>query len=154
MRPFSLLGALVLFFALCGPVKAAESPAFLRAPVEIQKQDGERFKIQTEWAITPDQHAYGLMNRKKMAPDAGMLFVFARPQVASFWMKNTYIPLDILFVSPHRRIVQIVSGARPLDETPIVSRQEVSFVLELPGGRANEQGVSVGDYLVLPYKNN
>lgn len=124
------------------------SPTFTRAPVTIQKKDGQRVTFDAQWAVSPAQQAYGLMYRQSLAPHEAMLFVFAQPQVASFWMRNTFIPLDMLFISKQREIVQIVANARPQDETPIVSKEPVSFVLEIGGGQAKAQGLSVGDILL------
>lgn len=129
------------------------SPTFTRAPITIQKQDGKQIKFDAQWAVTPAQQAYGLMYRQSLSANEAMLFAFAKPQIASFWMRNTFIPLDMLFISKQKEIVQIVANARPQDETLIVSKEPVSFVLEIAGGQAKAQGISVGDILLLENNN-
>ena len=85
------------------------------------------------------------MFRKAMAADRGMLFDFKTPQEVAFWMKNTLIPLDMVFIAADGRIVSIASNAAAMSETPIPSGGEVLGVLELKGGRAGEIGASPGD---------
>lgn len=85
------------------------------------------------------------MFRKSLAPDRGMLFTYKRPQPASFWMKNTLIPLDIIYIQPDGRILSIVRNARPHDETPLPSGGLILGVLEIAGGRAAQLGILPGD---------
>lgn len=99
---------------------------------------------------THETRSRGLMFRQELAPDAGMLFDFISEQPASFWMMNTYIPLDMLFIKADGDIVRIHANARPHDQTPIVSGQPVQFVLEIPGGRAAELGIVEGDRMEHP----
>ena len=103
------------------------------------------FHFTVEIADTPASRERGLMFRKVMAPERGMLFDFKAPQEVAFWMKNTLIPLDMLFIAADGRIVSIASNAAPMSETPIPSGGEVLGVLELKGGRAGEIGASPGD---------
>lgn len=100
-----------------------------------------------EMADTPQARAKGLMYRKELAPDAGMLFDFQTERQTSFWMQNTYIPLDLLFIGADGVIRTIHPNAIPLDTTPIPSNAAVRFVLEIPGGRAAEIGAKPGDRL-------
>lgn len=102
-----------------------------------------RFSV--EVAATPAQQAQGLMFRTVMGPDEGMIFPMNPPRPAAFWMRNTVIPLDIIFVGKDRRILNIAANARPYDETPLPSTGPSSGVLELIGGRAAELGIKPGD---------
>lgn len=141
----TFLGALALSPG-AGSVVAAESA--LAGPrletVEIATSRG-RARFQVEIAATRAEQARGLMFRKSLAPDRGMLFVYRRPQPAAYWMKNTLIPLDIIFIQPDGRILSIARNARPHDETPLSSGGLVLGVLEIAGGRAAQLGVLPGD---------
>ncbi|PZR36632.1 DUF192 domain-containing protein [Caulobacter segnis] len=104
-----------------------------------------RTRFQVEIAATQAEQARGLMFRKSLAADRGMLFTYKRPQPAAFWMKNTLIPLDIIFIQPDGRILSIVRNARPHDQTPLPSGGMVLGVLEIAGGRAAQLGILPGD---------
>ncbi|WP_246472831.1 DUF192 domain-containing protein [Pelagibacterium limicola] len=141
------LAALVwlgVFLSLTGvPARAAENVAIITS--------GEtEFAFQIEIADTPETSARGLMFRRELAPDAGMLFDFFSERPTSFWMRNTMIPLDMLFIRANGEIARIHANAIPHDETPIPSGEPVRFVLEIPGGRAEELGIRAGDVLVHP----
>lgn len=112
--------------------------------VEIVSSRG-RARFQVEIAETPAQQKQGLMFRKSLAPDRGMLFTYKRPQPAAYWMKNTLIPLDILYIAPNGTILSLVRNARPHDETPLPSGGLVLGVLEIAGGRAAQLGILPGD---------
>lgn len=101
-----------------------------------------------ELALTPRQRAHGLMFREEMAPDAGMLFLFEREAPRSFWMKNTYLPLDILFIDRTGRIVSIAPDTVPLSEASIPSGAPAMGVLELNAGVAAALGIAPGDRVV------
>lgn len=94
--------------------------------------------------------ARGLMFRQSLAPDAGMLFDFFEERQASFWMQNTFIPLDMVFIGDDGIVKTIHVNARPQDPTPIPSEVPVRFVLEIPGGRSVEIGLKPGDRLEHP----
>jgi uncharacterized protein len=98
-----------------------------------------------ELAITPEEQSLGLMHRTSMAGDAGMLFVFAEPRRANFWMKNTLISLDLIFIDQLGRIHHISSDAVPRSLDRIGSQGPVVGVLEINGGLAAELGLAVGD---------
>jgi uncharacterized membrane protein (UPF0127 family) len=112
--------------------------------VEVVTSRG-RARFQVEIAATQAEQARGLMFRKSLAPDRGMLFTYKRPQPAAYWMKNTLIPLDIIYIQPDGRILSIVRNARPHDETPLPSGGLVLGVLEIAGGRAAQLGILPGD---------
>jgi uncharacterized protein len=92
------------------------------------------FKV--ELAVTPEQQARGLMFRERLHDDAGMLFIFERDEVRSFWMRNTLIPLDMIFITSGFKVVSVHDFAKPRDETSISSRFGAKYVLEVNGGKA------------------
>ena len=119
-------------------------PTLPQSALTIETKRGPvRFTI--ELATTPDQQQHGLMFRRSLAQNAGMLFLYGTDSPHSFWMKNTIIPLDILFVKRDGAIARIAANAKPLSEEPIPSGGPVRAVLEIPGGRAAQLGVAVGD---------
>ena len=85
------------------------------------------------------------MNRQSLAPDRGMLFPYTPPQPVAFWMKNTLIPLDMIFIEPGGRILRIGANTVPLSLDPVGSGEPVEAVLELAGGRSAELGIGPGD---------
>lgn len=115
-----------------------------RAVLHTAKGD---FTFHVEIADTDAERAKGLMFRQELADDAGMLFDFGQEQQTSFWMQNTYIPLDMIFISAKGVVKNIHVNARPLDTTAIPSDGPVRFVLEIRGGRSQEIGLAVGDRL-------
>jgi uncharacterized membrane protein (UPF0127 family) len=131
-----LLGSLlVLWF---GAAAAAAEPLVIHA-------GGSAYKFEFEIVTTPETRARGLMFRKALAANAGMLFIYPGEQPVSFWMKNTLIPLDMLFLKPDGSIAHIAHNAVPLDETPIDSGAAVNAVLEVKGGTAAALGIKEGD---------
>ncbi|MDE2435510.1 MAG: DUF192 domain-containing protein [Sphingomonadales bacterium] len=101
--------------------------------------------FRVEVASTGQQQMMGLMFRTQMGADEGMIFPTDPPRTASFWMRNTVIPLDIIFVGVDGKILNIAANAVPYDETPLPSAGVVKGVLELNGGRAKELGIGPGD---------
>jgi uncharacterized membrane protein (UPF0127 family) len=101
-----------------------------------------------EMAVSADEQARGLMFRTSLADDAGMLFPFDRPRIASFWMKNTFISLDIIFVRPNGTIESIAAQTEPYSLDSVVSGEPVTAVLEIAGGRAAQLGIKPGDTVV------
>ena len=106
--------------------------------------DGKAHDFRVEVARTAEEQAKGLMFRRAMGADEGMLFPFDPPRQASFWMKNTVIPLDIVFIGPDRRVLNISANAEPYSLDPRPSAGVVSAVLELNGGRAAQLGIAPG----------
>lgn len=98
-----------------------------------------------EVADTPELRQKGLMFRTALAADAGMLFDFKETRPVSFWMRNTFIPLDMVFIAADGTVASIHVNARPHDTTSIPSGAPVQFVLEIPGGRSGEIGLQAGD---------
>jgi uncharacterized membrane protein (UPF0127 family) len=100
-------------------------------------------KLFIELADTPSKREYGLMNRKYLPKNQGMLFKFPNPTLASFWMKNTYIPLDIAFLDDHGSVLQIESMS-PLNTKAIYSNRSCRYALEVNKGWFAENGITVG----------
>ncbi|NLH79834.1 MAG: DUF192 domain-containing protein [Phyllobacteriaceae bacterium] len=119
------------------------------AKLEIVTAKG-RPAFEIEIVDTDESRAEGLMFRKQMAPDHGMLFDFRREQPVWFWMKNTYLPLDMIFARADGSIVSIATDAVPLSEDTISSGGSVRFVLEVNAGTAARLGLAPGDRLVHP----
>ncbi|GLQ09916.1 hypothetical protein GCM10007913_18480 [Devosia yakushimensis] len=103
------------------------------------------YNFNVEVVDTPESRAQGLMYRQELADDTGMLFDFKGEQPVSFWMRNTFIPLDMIFVDAKGVVKNIHVNARPHDPTGIPSDGPVQFVLEIPGGRSVEIGLKPGD---------
>jgi uncharacterized protein len=103
-----------------------------------------RVAFRVEVAVTPEEHARGLMYRSELAADAGMLFVFEQPSVQRFWMKNTLIPLDMIFIGKDRKIVGIVEDAAPETETERMVGAPSQYVLEIGGGLSTRLGIKRG----------
>jgi uncharacterized protein len=133
--------ALVLALAL-GLGCAPDGPVAVVHPA-----GGPAASVQLEVVSTPAAMERGLMYRKSLPEDSGMLFVFPDSSDHSFWMKNTLIPLDMLFVAHDGRIVGIHPDAVPLSTTPISVGVPSAFVLEVNGGWAARHGVRAGDHL-------
>ena len=153
MKGLVLAGAAAL--AACSPQSAPSAPApqataqglpqsgLETVPLTISSATGtHRFTV--EVARTHDQQQHGMMFRRSIAPDRGMLFPYEQPQNIAFWMKNTLIPLDIIFIRADGTIARI-STAVPHSETPVPSGEPVVAVLEIAGGRAAELGIRAGD---------
>ena len=123
--------------------------AFEETPLAIEGVHG-RFEFQVEMAVTSAQRSRGLMFRDSLDEDRGMLFDFGSPQEVSMWMRNTLIPLDMLFIREDGEISRIVGEAQPLSDRTILSGGPVRAVLELKGGIAAELGIEPGDKVLHP----
>jgi uncharacterized protein len=144
------IGCLALTVAIAIAANAeAPSPLFPVSPLEIDASKG-RIEFQVELAVTPAERTRGLMFRESLADDHGMLFDFGVPQPVAMWMRNTYIPLDMLFVRADGRISQIAANAEPLSDKVIASNEPVRAVLELRGGITSELGIKPGDRIIHP----
>lgn len=122
--------------------------AMTRDMITIQSPDGQDHVFNVEFALTGAQQTAGLMNRTSMPLDAGMLFVFGSEDERVFWMKNTLIPLDMLFISHDGTIRHIHHNAKPLDMTHITSEKPAMAVLELNGGVTGTLGIKEGDKVI------
>ncbi len=126
-------------------VELGRSPAGLEQVPLTVTSGGRAHRFTVEIARTPEEQATGLMNRASLAPDRGMIFPFDVPRQASFWMKDTLIPLDIIFVRTDGTIANIAANTVPLSLEPVYSEGPVADVLEIAGGRAAELGIKPGD---------
>ncbi|HYC04751.1 MAG TPA: DUF192 domain-containing protein [Azospirillaceae bacterium] len=142
MRP---LARLLTILALLLPSLGAGAMEFDRDSLVVETKAGGRYSFQVELAITPKQQERGLMFRERMADDAGMLFLKERPETVSFWMKNTLIPLDLIFIAENGTITNIHAMATPKSLDPIYSATAVTGVLEINGGLAAKLGIRAGD---------
>lgn len=111
---------------------------------------GHEARFSLEIADDAGERAQGLMNRAEMARSHGMLFVYEKPQPVAFWMANTLIPLDMIFVDRRGVVTHIHPEAVPLDRTPIPGGDAVFAVLEINGGLAEAMGIAPGDVLRHP----
>ena len=136
---YRILLALLLLMPL-GPALAADP----REELTIVTGHG-RNVFRVEIADDPGERTQGLMFRKSLAPDAGMLFLSGRTETQSFWMKNTEIPLDLLFIAKDGRIADMHERAVPFSLQPMTSAVPVWAVLEVAGGTAAKLGVKIGD---------
>lgn len=140
-----LLAAFFAFFvcsaAIAGPCKPGS--VFLRG-------DWGMARFSVELAVTPEERAQGLMHRDVLPRSAGMLFVYPEPQRVAFWMKNTLIPLDLLFIDPTGTVRHIHHRAIPGDLTPLEGGDGILAVLEINGGLAKGLGITPGTQLRHP----
>ena len=150
-RARQLAAALVL--SLAGTAAGAIEPAFLvssftRAHGVLETRSDCQF-LDIWVAVTDEQRGQGLMYVREMGEREGMLFLAPQPARLSMWMRNTYIPLDMLFIRTDRKVSSIAADAEPLSEKKILSKEDVIAVLELNGGYAARHGVKPGDRFTL-----
>lgn len=144
----ALMSMIVL---LCGLAAAVAEPVtFGASSVEVVTGAGKRHTFAVEMAVTPDQLAQGLMFRRDLPAGTGMLFDFGSPRQVSMWMKNTLIPLDMLFMDRSGQVVHVEQYAVPGSLEPRGPGGLVLGVLELPAGTARRLGLKPGDRAVHP----
>jgi len=141
---------MVASLAACQPsasnaVELSQSPAGLEQVSLTVTSSTGKHRFTVEVAKTSEEQAMGLMYRNKLAPDRGMIFPFDPPRDASFWMRNTLIPLDMIFVRADGSIANIAANTVPYSEEPVRSDGPVAAVLEIAGGRSAELGIKSGD---------
>lgn len=139
--PFAVLGLPGTVAPLTGPARA-EAGVF--SPITVVTASG-RHAFQVELARTPAERAQGLMDRKDLPADRGMLFDMGEETLATFWMKNTYVSLDIIFIGVDGRVVNVAARTTPLSEALVPSAAPVRYVLELLAGTAERIGLKAGD---------
>jgi hypothetical protein len=135
------LGAILLFAAVGS---AGDSIRLPMEQIAIDTSRGDE-KFIVEVASDPASQQRGLMFRRQLSPNAGMLFDFHRTTLLSFWMKDTFLPLDILFIRSDGTISTIASNTVPLSTAPIPSAEPVRAVLEINAGLARQLGIHAGD---------
>ena len=154
-RRFGRRGVLPLpIFAAVAAVAVALAGSACRSrasgpTVTLVPRQGAPTTVTVEVVTTPQERERGLMYREELDPSSGMLFVFPATQNLSFWMRNTKIPLDILFIDDAGTIVRIHRRTRPFSETSLPSGRPARFALELVGGTADRIGIAEGDRVEL-----
>ena len=124
-----------------------DNPPEFRKDGELQfinDSDSIIFNIDIELATTEEEHARGLMFRKQMDENKGMLFMFSYEDWRSFWMRNTLIPLDIIYINAKREVVSICKNAKTLDETSLPSEAPAMYVIEINAGLCDKYGIDKG----------
>jgi uncharacterized membrane protein (UPF0127 family) len=148
MKRFAALLAVFLVFVTSAWSAAAQEPAAISTLVINSASGVHRFQV--ELADTPERRSLGLMHRRSMPANAGMLFDFKSDEPVAMWMRNTIIPLDMLFIARDGRVVNIAERTVPFSETGIPSKGPVRAVLELNAGTASRLGIKPGDRVTHP----
>jgi uncharacterized membrane protein (UPF0127 family) len=150
MRLVRALGAVLLCAFIAMPASSQQgAPAAGLEALTIASASG-RHVFQVEVMRTPDQRARGLMHRRHLPADRGMLFDFERVEPVAMWMQNTFIPLDMLFIRADGTIARIAERTEPLSTRTIPSGEPVLSVLEVNGGVAEKLGIRPGDRVEHP----
>jgi uncharacterized membrane protein (UPF0127 family) len=144
-----LLAALSVLILPCTGVAGRLAAAELQ-PLEIASKNGVHV-FAVEMASTPEEQAKGLMFRRQLPEGQGMLFDFHKEQPTSFWMKNTYIPLDMIFIRGDGRILRIAENTTPQSDRIISSGGPARGVLEVIAGTARKLGLAPGDHVAHPW---
>ncbi|HWJ58485.1 MAG TPA: DUF192 domain-containing protein [Sphingomicrobium sp.] len=141
-----------MLVAACAPQAPAANATAEPVPVSTLDQiplvihaAGGDHRFTVEIARTPEEQARGLMFRRSLPPQRGMLFPYDPPETVAFWMKNTLIPLDMIFIRQDHAIARIAGNVPPQSLDTVPSGEPVIAVLEIAGGRANDLGIKVGD---------
>ena len=124
--------------------------ATCREDAVFLKGDFGQARFSVESADDDAERSLGLMHRTELASAAGMLFIYPKPQSLSFWMRNTLIELDMLFIDPRGVVQNIHHRAQPLDETPVLGGRDLTHVLEINGGLAESLGIMPGTVVRHP----
>ena len=149
----SLIGLAVSSIGVLSNASAQGLVTFKKSMLTI-KTAKFNTKFSVEMAISAQQQSQGLMFRRSMAADAGMLFDYRIPQRISMWMKNTYIPLDMIFIGSDGKVINIAERTIPQSETVISSKGRARAVLEVNGGTASRLGIKPGDQVKHSIFNN
>jgi uncharacterized protein len=142
---FRVLSTVFALILLMSTATDASAQVAMRRDTLILKTAAGDKSIDTEIADTSEQKAMGLMFRTSLADTAGMLFPYVPPTEITMWMKNTFIPLDMVFIKSDGTVHRIAARTEPLSEKVIASEGECAAVLELAGGAAERLGLRVGD---------
>ena len=143
--------------AACAPngpppsLLAERSAAGLEQMTLDIRSGGKAHRFTVEVARSPQEQQIGLMNRPSLSPDRGMIFPYDPPQPAAFWMQNTLIPLDMIFIRADGRIARIAANTVPLSLELVPAGEPVAAVLEIAGGRSAELGIRPGDTVDWPH---
>jgi uncharacterized membrane protein (UPF0127 family) len=137
----------LLFITFSGFAQAVDFP---QSEITIIHQDGRKTNMTAEMATTPEQQKQGLMFRKSLAKDRGMLFIFEKEDVIQMWMKNTEIPLDMIFIDKNGVAKKIVKNTTPHSLKTISSDIDVIAVLEINAMMSDEMSINIGDKISHP----
>lgn len=141
-------GAAAALLLLLAALLSPAGPAFALPQTDLLVETASsQFRFEVEIADDPAERAQGLMFRETLADNAGMLFIYPEPQKVEFWMKNTPLSLDIVFVRQDGTIARIAERTTPFSEATIPSGEAIIAVLEVKGGLMRELGIAVGDRL-------
>lgn len=121
-----------------------------RGELRVERADGSGVSYTVEIARSADERQRGLMGRRTLEPGAGMLFDFGAEQSLAMWMRNTYVPLDMLFADAAGTIVDVIERTEPLSDKLLVPRAPTRYVLELLAGQVAQHGLARGQRLRLP----
>jgi uncharacterized protein len=141
----ALLPGLLVPAARLGRAQTGPQPRLPAEPLVIVSRNGARHEFRVEMAVQPDHQTVGLMFRESVGPNEGMLFDWGVPRESSMWMRNTLVPLDMLFIAADGRIHRIAERTVPHSLAPVDSRGPVRATLELAGGTAERLDLRVGD---------
>ncbi len=140
--------SMALFFMVAVATSCMAVDSFRKGQATIETPSGQQHVLSVEYAQTEEEREQGLMGRTALGPDEGMVFDFARSQQAIMWMKNTPLPLDMLFVDEKGVVTHIAARTTPYSEDLIPSGGMVRYVIELNGGRAEALGIQKGSRFV------
>ena len=144
---FARLGCVLIW--LLAPMTGIATAKCTNSIVEI-KSARAHIRLNVEVADSAEERAIGLMHRDSMPYNSGMWFIYETPRWVAFWMRNTLIPLDMIFVDQHGEVQKIHMNAHPLDETPIPGGDNIQFVLEVNAGLSERYGLRAGDFIRHP----
>ena len=136
-----------------GEGRAVERPDFQKTSISLDRGDGTILTFEVEIASTPQQQAYGLMHVASLPRSAGMLFIFKKDRQRSFWMKNTLIPLDMLFFDGEGRFVSAAENTQPHSLESQLSDGPARYVLEINGGVMRQLRIGDAARLILPLQS-
>ena len=146
MLRFTIIIFAALCISACNPNEGAARLGLLQDSLTIITADGQKYVFDVDLSLSQEQQRQGLMNRTELPEKTGMLFWFGGEEIErSFWMRNTLIPLDLIFVRKDGTIHHIHHNAIPYDLSPIPSNGAVAAVLEINGGLSEKLGISKGD---------
>lgn len=152
MRPFSGFVFVIAFLASCDPTAVSQQEDARAQPTGplstlVITSDSGRHLFSVEVADEPNEQRRGLMYRRELGPDRGMLFVYGSERRITMWMRNTYISLDMIFIASDGRIRNIAADTEPLSDNIVASEGQVHAVLEVPAGTAARLGIRPGDFV-------
>lgn len=150
----SIAVAVIVLLVLAGLAQLPQRRIPISSSIELISDNGNVTRLNAEIADTPEAHRQGLMNRSSLAADAGMLFVFNNDERRYFWMKDTLIPLDMIFIDDRLTIIDIHDNTTPLSEAEIASSGPCRYVLEVNGGLCSACGISLGDRVRLYFNSD